>query len=477
MPDRIPVRNRGGRAFTTMMISSDDTIVAVATPPGRGALGTVRLSGPAAVAIVQTLIGKPLSGPQALHHGWLTAAGKVIDEVMVAVMRAPRSFTGEDTVEITAHGNPVILRAIVEACCAGGARAAGPGEFTCRAFLNGKIDLARAEAVAEVISSASELGVQAASRQLEGRLSRRIHEWRERIVQLLAALEAALDYAEEDIRFLSPEALAEELARLRAEIRGLRETADKGRFLRRGFRVAIAGRPNTGKSSLLNALIERERAIVTDIPGTTRDVLEETLEIRGVPAVILDTAGLRAHTADPVERAGQDRTRQSVASADLVLWLLDGSEALSTEDRHIAEYFIQTGAAGKVLAVFNKSDRPAALDEAGLRAVFPGSSRILRISAATRLGMAELEEAIAAAAGLDRGLPDEPLIINLRHASALEAAGNSLEAAEAARARNETEEIVAHYLRETLGRLGEITGETATEEILGTIFSRFCVGK
>lgn len=459
----------------------DDTIVAVATAPGHAALGVVRLSGPQAIAVTDRVFRaadkRPfLSAPShTLLHGSLYDNDTRIDEVMVVALRAPHSYTGEDIVEISAHGGPVILHRIVELFLARGARHAAAGEFTFRAFVNGKMDLARAEAVADLIQSKTEHAAQASLDQLAGKLSARIKAFRTQLTELLARIEVALDYAEEDIRFISHAELAGKLRQLEEDVAQLKKTADKGKFLRDGLKAAIIGRPNSGKSSLLNALLERERAIVTDIPGTTRDILEETLDVRGIPVVIIDTAGLRAHTLDPVEKIGQERTLDSLRNADIVLWLVDASAPLSPEDRHIARLIEEHNKISATIVLFNKSDRPATAGfNEEFNSVFPGNP--LPISALTRQGLDCLEATIFNIANV-APLPDGALVVNLRHRDALDRTEKTLHEAQQALTEGKTEEIIAFHLREALNALGEITGETTTEEILDTIFSRFCVGK
>jgi tRNA modification GTPase len=464
-----------------MPFSQEDTIVAVATPPGRSALGLVRLSGPQAVTIAdqvfrasgrQTLLSAP---SHTLLHGFVYDADRVVDEVMAVALRAPRSFTGEDIVEISGHGSPVTLAAIVHLLLAKGARLAAPGEFTFRAFSNGKMDLAQADAVCDLIEAKTALAAHTAMAQLSGTLSARILSFRRGLIDLLSHIEVALDYAEEEIPSISDETLATTLRGLATAIEKLRQTADKGRFLRDGLKAAIVGRPNAGKSSLLNALLERERAIVTDIPGTTRDTLEETLDMRGIPVVIIDTAGLRAHTADAVEKIGQERTKAALRTADVVLWLIDASAPLAAEDRIIAGLLKEYGKEAATIVLCNKSDQPPRMDPAEFAALFPAATP-LAISALTRAGIEVLEEAIIALATITE-MPESTPVVNLRHRDALGRVHAAITETLGALTAGATEEIIAFHLREALNTLGEITGETTTEEILENIFSRFCVGK
>jgi len=463
-----------------MPFHSEDTIAAISTPMGRGGLGVIRLSGPLALAVTDSLFFSPDKQPlstmttHTLRYGWIKDGdGNTVDEVIVSLMRSPRSYTGEDVVEISAHGGPVVLKRILALCLARGARPARPGEFTFRAFLSGRIDLARAEAVADLIASRTEQAAQAAAEQLKGVLSKRVLAWRSLLIDLVAALEVALDYGEEDIVFLTPDEIAERLTLLRYEMAKILETAARGKLLREGAKTAIIGKPNAGKSSLLNALLEKDRAIVTDIPGTTRDIIEETLDCQGIPVVIIDTAGLRQHTLDPVEKLGQEKTVACIRSSDVVLWLLDAGEPISETDRYIGDLLHSMDACRKTIVVLNKIDRG---EHAGPELEKVASSLPqVRVSALKRQGLQELEQAILSL--LDSSPKEEPLVTNVRHQDALVRSGKAIDEALQAVERKEPEEFIALHLREALSALGEITGETATEEILATIFSKFCVGK
>lgn len=466
-----------------MLYTIDDTIVALSTPRGQGGIGVVRLSGPQAIAVVSRLfmsagtVNLNEVASHTLHHGWFGEGENIVDEVMVGIMRGPRTYTGQDVAEISCHGGPVVCDSVVERCLSAGCRLAQPGEFTFRAYVNGKLDLSRAEAVAELIASKTSRAAAASLEQLKGGLAQRVEAWRVRIVELCAALEVALDYGEEDIRFLSNDEMLGRIAALSTEIAGLIATAQKGKYLREGVKVAIVGKPNAGKSSLLNALLERERSIVTDIPGTTRDVIEETLDCRGLPLVIMDTAGLRRHTHDPVEKIGQERTVECLKKADVCLWVLDVTAPLDDADRHVAELISQYKPALLTLQVFNKIDGKKVLQENEVTALLPFTAGLVRLSAATRQGIEQLEDSLISAVDTPQHLFTEPLAVNARHSEALRHAADELaEAAEAIRSGH-SEEIPAFHLRAALDHLAAITGATATDEILGTIFSKFCVGK
>lgn len=467
-----------------------DTIAAIATPLGEGGLAVLRVSGPQALAIADRCFmpkGIASKKPSAaashtIHYGHIVREGRVIDEVLVSVLRAPRTFTREDVVEISCHGGLLPARLVLDALLAAGARLAEAGEFTKRAFLNGRLDLAQAEAVADLIHARTDLAVSAANEQLAGKLSQRIRELRAELLTTLAHVEAHLDFPDEDI---APDTRGQLLARLDRGVAFMDEllrTAHDGQVLRRGVRAAIVGRPNAGKSSLLNQLLGHDRAIVSPTPGTTRDTIEETASIRGVPVVFIDTAGLR-DTVDAVEAEGVRRSRVALERAELILHLLDASEPLDAADqRHLEEF-----AGRKRLLVINKTDLPRRLElpltptlspsevERELSAALP---RILEISCATGMGLEALRDAIRDSV-VTGGLNAEMLqvMINSRHQDALQRArAATLRSAEALRA-DRTLELVALDLRIAVQAVGEIVGETTTEDLLDVVFSQFCIGK
>jgi tRNA modification GTPase len=455
---------------------TEDTIAAIATPLGEGGLAVVRLSGAQAFAVAERCfvpLGqkslKPSEAPShTIHYGRIEREHAVVDEVLVAVMRAPRTFTREDVVEITCHGGVLPAKLILDTLLAVGARLAEPGEFTKRAFLNGRIDLAQAEAVTDIIRARTELALSAAHEQLAGKLSQRINELRDELMRVLAHLEAHLDFPDEDISPDTTEQLLRRLEQGIAFIEELLRTAPEGQVLRRGLRAAIVGRPNAGKSSLLNQLLGHDRAIVSPVAGTTRDTIEETANVRGLPVVFIDTAGLR-EAADALEEEGIRRSRESLARAELVLCVLDGSEPLTPADSHALEQCRDR----KHLLVRNKSDLP-------LRWTLPEETKgpVLALSCRTGEGIEALKDAIrdTVYAG---GLPAEMLqaMINSRHQDALRRAGEAARAALAALRRQATLEIVALELRIAVNAVGEIVGKTATEDLLDSIFSQFCIGK
>jgi tRNA modification GTPase len=454
------------------MYSLDDTIATISTPLGEGGIGIVRLSGPEARSIVETLF-QPHGDEQtlrsyALHYGHIVdpADDTVVDEVLVSFMRAPRSYTRQDVVEINCHGGIVPLRRVLHLCLAAGARLAEPGELTLRAFLNGRIDLAQAEAVLDIVRAKTDAALRVAMDQLSGQLSSQVRALRQRMVELLAYLEATIDFVEDEI---PPRDIGPEIARLEEELSALLANAQQGAIYRQGIRAAIVGRPNVGKSSLLNALLRVSRAIVTAIPGTTRDTLEESCNLRGIPVTLVDTAGISA-TQNPVERLGIERSRQALAQADLVLLMVDGSEPLEAQDWEIAR---STGGQ-PVLVVVNKLDLPQQVDAEGF---LPRASRVY-LSALTGEGLADLEQAIVDLIFSGKVLAsDRPLVSNPRHQTLLEQARDGTRAVQSALAQGLSNDLIAIDLTEAVDALGQITGQTLSEDLLETIFASFCLGK
>lgn len=460
------------------MNSLEDTIAALATPLGEGGLAVLRVSGPQSFRIVDACfrpVGPRHQKPSAaathtVQYGRLEQAGRVLDDVMVAVFRGPRSFTGEDTVEISCHGGVLITRLILEALLAAGARAAAPGEFTQRAFLNGRLDLAQAEAVADLIHARTELALGVARRQLAGRLSARIRTLRDGLMLTLAHVEAHLDFPDEDIAPDTGAALHRRLREGAALLDELLRTAPEGQLLRRGLRAAIIGRPNAGKSSLLNLLLGHDRAIVSPVAGTTRDTIEETANIRGLPVLFVDTAGLRA-SADALEVEGIRRSRAAAQQAELLLHVIDASEPLHEGDATLLEEF-----SGRPrLLVLNKVD----LEHRRIRAGdLPPEATVVEVACTTGAGVEALKDALKAAVWRG-GVGSEALdvAINARHQDALARAQAALQRADQAWAARMTLELIAADLRMAVSAVGEVVGETTTEDLLDRIFSTFCLGK
>jgi tRNA modification GTPase len=446
------------------MFSPTDTIVAIATPPGRGGIGVVRLSGPDAHDIAQGLVARD----EALRPRHATmvrirdggASHHAIDEAVATFFPGPHSYTGEDVVELSAHGSPVVLRAIVEGAVGAGARLAEPGEFTLRAFLNGRIDLTQAEAVGDLIAAATPLQARAAFDQLDGTVTRAIAEVDAALFDLVARLEASVDFPEEGYHFIEPDALAAAVDVLVGRCAALLTDARRGRLIREGLQVAIVGAPNVGKSSLFNALAGSARAIVTDVPGTTRDLVTEVVDVDGLRVTLVDTAGLR-DARDVVEAEGVARSRQAVEVADLVLLV---------EDRSVERIEpAQIDRQCKVLCVANKADLPAAWTD----------DDAVAVSAATGAGLDQLRRRIAAALDVDL-LRDRPAITNVRHIALVERAhGAMIRARDAARGAGGSmpEEFVLADLSDARAALEEVSGRRATEDLLAHIFSTFCIGK
>lgn len=456
-------------------MDSADTIAAVATAPGEGGVAVVRVSGPRAREIL-TGIFRPAagwrSGPTArrVTYGRVMLDGLAVDDGLAVYFPAPRSYTGEDVAEIHGHGGWTAPRRVLEAALAAGARMAEPGEFTRRAFLNGRMDLSQAEAVMDMVAAATDTAARVAYGQLSGRLRRRVEALRAGLLELLAAIEVTVDYPEEDAEAPTAEAAAAELERIRRDMRALLDTAGAGRIYREGVRCAIVGRPNVGKSSLLNALLGEDRAIVTDTPGTTRDTLEADIDVHGLRLVVVDTAGIRA-AGDPLERMGVERARRAAASAGLVLFLVDGVRPVSGEDRDIYREI----SAVPHLVLRSKSDA-ACLPEAEVRAAFPGA-RVLSLSARTGEGMASLEAAILEVCAGGGVQPGEALLSNVRHIDAVRRAHRSLAEASDTLAAGLPPDLATPDIRAAWHALGEVTGGTVDEDVVRRIFERFCVGK
>ena len=452
------------------VFAAADTIVAIASPPGRGSIGVVRISGPRAHTIACALVGR---GSLTARHATLANvrglrdshdAASAIDQVIALYFPRPGSYTGEDVVEVSAHGSPVVLREIVAAAIASGARLAEPGEFTLRAFLNGRIDLMQAEAVADLIDSVTPLQARAAFDQLQGTLTGAIADIEARLFDLIARLEASVDFPEEGYHFVEPPAVAREIASIIERTAALLADARRGRLVREGLQISIVGRPNVGKSSVFNALVGSARAIVTDVAGTTRDLVSETIDLDGLRVTLVDTAGLR-ETDDIVEAEGVRRSRTAIAVSDLVIVVVDGSRPPERTDRDIIGQMIDN----KALIALNKSD---------LGQLWTDRDAVV-ISATTGDGMDRLRSRIFELLEIHE-VGDRPAITNLRHIALVERASLALgRAGHAALENGESlpEEFVLADLQEARAALEEVTGKRAPEELLNHIFSRFCIGK
>ena len=446
-----------------MAFSTDDTIVAIATPPGRGGIGVVRISGVEAQRVAAQLTNLPSLEPR--HATLTTVVGATLhDQAIVTFFPRPASYTGEDVVEISAHGSPVVLRSIVRAALDAGARLAEPGEFTLRAHLHGRLDLVQAEAVGDLIDAVTPLQARAAFDQLDGTLTTRIRELEAALFDLSARLEASLDFPEEGYHFVEPGQVGKEIACIAGRIEALLRDARRGRLVREGARVAVIGTPNVGKSTLFNALAGASRAIVTDIPGTTRDLVTEVIDLDGVPVTLVDTAGLRGDAVDAVEDEGMKRTRGTAAVADLLVVVLDRSRALTDEDHAV----IAEACARPRILVASKADLPPA---------WSVGEDTLAISAVNGSGLSELRSRIWSALCANEPDRDAPAITNVRHVALLERAQEALRRAIEAAAAAAPEEFVTADIREAREALEEITGTRTAEETLAAIFTRFCIGK
>ncbi|WP_217588430.1 tRNA uridine-5-carboxymethylaminomethyl(34) synthesis GTPase MnmE [Lentibacillus saliphilus] len=455
-----------------------DTIAAISTPLGEGAISIVRLSGPDAINIAARIFnGKQLTdvATHTIHYGKIIdpETGDVAEEVMASVMHAPKTFTRENIVEINCHGGLTAVNRVLDILLSNGARLAEPGEFTKRAFLNGRIDLSQAEAVMDLIRAKTDKAMSVALNQMEGRLSTLIRKYRQQLLETVAHVEVNIDYPEyDDVEEMSHKMMQQKTAEVHDDIEELLSVAKQGKILREGLATAIIGRPNVGKSSLLNALAQENKAIVTEIPGTTRDVIEEYVNVRGVPLKLVDTAGIR-ETEDIVEKIGVDRSRQALKQSDLILFVLNYNEALSPEDIQLLELIGDLD----YVVIINKTDLPQKLDLDHVKEL-AGSHRIVETSLIDAKGIDQLEEAIADiffSGRLDAG--DMTYVSNMRHIQLLKKAKGALEDAMASLEMGMPLDIVQIDVTRTWEYLGEIIGDTASDSLIDQLFSQFCLGK
>jgi tRNA modification GTPase len=470
-------------------VNTDDTIVAIATPPGRGGIGVVRIAGPQAVEIAATMLrlkremepGRAVFGeliePESVTAGAELLkipptpheAARRIDEVVVTYFAGPHSYTTDDIVEIAAHGSPVVLRHIVEMCVAAGARLAEPGEFTMRAFLNGRIDLTQAEAVRDLIDSQTLYQAKVAAQQLEGALSKRLQPVKQQLIELIAILEAGIDFAEDDVSVMPDTGILRHISAVQEPLQELAATFAYGKIVHQGLTLAIVGRPNVGKSSLFNRLVERERAIVTSTPGTTRDLVSETIAIGGIPIQLVDTAGIR-QALDEAESIGIRKAMETLAEADLILVVLDVSQGRTEEDDEL----LRLTKSRAVIVVGNKCD----LESSSQGSVDRIQLAPVRVSALTGEGIEELREQILRHTGGERATQGESgFLTNVRHAGLVQDSVAALDAARIAVANKIPHEMLLLDLYNALRPLDAITGVTTTDDILNLIFSTFCIGK
>jgi tRNA modification GTPase len=451
-----------------------DTIIALATPPGRSAIALIRLSGRDALPLLRSVLIEPDYFPTAAHTVLKNlkdpGTEALIDRALVTFFEQPHSFTGEDVVEISCHGSPVVVRQLLDTLLALGARMAGPGEFSLRALGSGKLNLSQAEAIRDLINAQTDAAASQALRQLGGELSNSLQSMKDRLLEIIVLLESAVEFVEDDLPQMQTDSVMKTIRELVVEIARMAASYDAGHLLRDGFKVTLVGRPNTGKSSLFNTLLRTDRAIVTDVPGTTRDTLSELLNIGGLPVVLTDTAGVR-ESDNQIEGIGVERTRRAMADADLLLHVLDGSQNLESEDYELLRL---TSNRKRIVAV-NKSDLPGfRVDHA---AKLDDAEKVIKVSAKEAEGLDDLRAAItepfvSVTAG-DAGL----LITDARHHDLLLRAQAELESARSVLEKGSSEELVLVGLHNALRYLGEITGETTAEDVLSRIFSTFCIGK
>ena len=453
----------------------DDTIVALATPPGIGAIGVIRLSGKEAFSIANKIFpSKDLEQQPShtLHVGFIQSGGQTLDEAVISLFKSPKSYTGEDVVEISCHGSPFVQQQVIEACLSEGARIAKPGEFTQRAFLNGKLDLAQAEAVADLIASGTKASRDTALHAIRGGFSNILMELREQMIKFSALIELELDFSQEDVEFADRSQFFKLLKDVSTITKRLLESFRYGNVIRNGVRVAIVGKPNAGKSTLLNNLLNENRAIVSDIAGTTRDTIEEVINIEGILFRLIDTAGLREHTSDVIEQAGMDKTYEKIKEADVIIYVFDVNEMPAEELGTIMDGYAAGNA--KLLLVGNKIDVNG-LDYAKTK--YGLSNAILLLSAKEDAHLDELKKRLISLVMHGKVNADETMVTNARHYEALKAVDSSIEDILKGLNAYVPGDLLALDIRRALHYLGEITGEITTDDQLDYIFSKFCIGK
>jgi tRNA modification GTPase len=455
-----------------------DTVVALSTPPGRGGIGVIRISGSDSLNILRTLVAADSFDPTpnflSLQSLVDPTSGETLDEALVCYFKAPHSFTGEDVVELHCHGSPVLLRAIIDLILTLDARLAAPGEFSLRAVTNGRINLAEAEAIRDLIDAQTDSAFRQATRQLKGEISNRLEPVEQALIKIIVRLESSLEFVEDDLPAVESNEILSSLQNVKVQLSELAGTFAAGKLLRDGIKVAFVGRPNVGKSSLFNMLLGHGRAIVTKIPGTTRDTLTESLGINGVPVLLIDTAGIRS-SRDEIESMGVARARREAADADLLIVVVDGSESLREEDLLV---MAEVGPARHIVAL-NKSDLPtfSTVSFTEEFASLPSCSALVSVSAKNEAGLESLRAAILEPFANGSVHSEGLLITNARHHDLLVRSIEAIVSAERLLEEHASEEIVLVGLHGALRYLGEITGQTTTDEILGQIFSTFCIGK
>jgi len=462
-----------------MLITNNDTIAAISTRPGEAAIGIIKLSGGESILIADKIFGSrskkklAATGTYNMLFGHISdSSGEIIDEVIVSVMKKPASYTREDVIEINCHGGIIAATKILELCIENGARIAEPGEFTKRAFLNGRIDLSQAEAATDLIRSKTEQSLRIAAKNISGDIREKISSLKKGILKILVQLEASIDFIEEDLEITPYNQLNKDLLKIKVEVEQLIKDEAKGEIIKNGVKIAIVGKPNVGKSSLLNILSKKEKAIVTPIPGTTRDAVEEILYVKGIPLILVDTAGIRK-TKNAIERLGVEKSLKHIDEAELVILVLDGSRKLDKTDTNIIERIKDK----KTICCINKSDLEARIDLNKVEKYFK-KNKIIKVSAVKKNGIRKLEAMISKLILNDEDLDlEEKIIINSRHKNIMKKVNGLIEKAASSMEGRMSEEFPSADLKIAFDLLGDITGETTRDDILEGIFSQFCIGK
>lgn len=452
------------------------TIAAISTAIGNSGIGIIRMSGEESFDIIKKIFKtkskKVDIKPNTINYGHIVSGDEIIDEVLVSFFKSPKSFTTENMVEINSHGGIIVMNKILDLCLKNGAELAEPGEFTKRAFLNGRIDLSQAEAIVDIINAKSEKEAKASMKQLNGYLSNRLHKIKGKIMDVLVDIEASIDYPEYDIEEVTENRVANSMKEIKEELNNLRKTFDNGKLIKDGIKVAIIGRPNAGKSSLLNAILKEDRAIVTEIEGTTRDTIEEFIQIDGIPIKIIDTAGIR-ETKNIVEQIGITKSKEAANEADLIITIIDSSKELNKEDVEILEFIKDK----KAIILLNKMDLEVKVSHEDILKIV-SNKEILDISALNKEGIEKLFETISNMYKFNEiEIDDSITITNNRHKIAIETMIKSVEKAEEAIKNQMPIDVVTIHITDILGEMGKITGESVSEDIINEIFKKFCLGK